>query len=238
MQDVAGASLDEQALSRSRAGQGSALQPLERIRDAERSRSAILEAATRLFAARGYDGASMSEIGAAGGLSRGAPGYFFGSKQSLYSEVLTAVFSSRQRATEQAFVPVRAWCESDAELEQLPTALAAAAVGYMRFLGEHPEFVALIMRAELDGGRRLSRASRSSTAMQDAFKTLRRAGSGRGLRPFEVKEAVLLFVSLTFAPFSYRHTLLRSVGVELTSERGLRRQARLTAAQLMSLLHR
>ncbi len=210
----------------------------ERTRDAERSRSAILDAATQSFAACGYDGASMSEIGAGAALSRGAPSYFFGSKQSLYGAVLTAVFSSRQQATEQAFAPVRAWCESDAELEQLPKALAAAAAGYMRFLQEHPEFVALIMREELDGGRRLSRASRSSTAMRDAFKALRRAGAKRGLRPFEVKEAVLLFVSLTFAPFSYRHTLLRSIGAELTSERDLRRQARLTAAQLMSLLHR
>lgn len=230
--------MDEQAPSGGRARRDSAPQRPERIRDAERSHSAILGAATQLFAARGYDGASMSEIGAAAGLSRGAPGYFFGSKQSLYGAVLAAVFSSRQQATEQAFLPVRAWCESDAELERLPTALAAAATGYMRFLQEHPEFVALIMREELDGGVTLSRASRSSTAMHDAFQALRRAGASRGLSPFEVKEAVLLFVSLTFAPFSYRHTLLRSVGLELTSERGLRRQARLSAAQLMHLLAR
>jgi len=212
--------------------------PAGRIRDAERSRIAILDAATRLFAAHGYDGTSMSEIGAAAGLSRGAPGYFFGSKQSLYGEILAAVFGSRQRATEQAFLPVCAWCEGDAELKRLSTALAAAAAGYMRFLQQHPEFVALIMREELDGGRRLGRARRSSTAMQDAFQMLRRAGARRGLRSFEVKEAVLLFVSLTFAPFSYRYTLLRSVGVELISERSLRRQARLTAAQLMNFVTR
>ncbi|MFI4990929.1 MAG: TetR/AcrR family transcriptional regulator [Solirubrobacterales bacterium] len=235
---MAGAAVDEQALPGSRARQDSALLRPERIRDAERSRSAILGAATQLFAAGGYNGASMSEIGAAAGLSRGAPGYFFGSKQSLYGEVLTAAFGSRQQATEQAFVPVRGWCESDAELGRLPAALAAAAAGYMRFLLEHPEFVALIMREELDGGRRLSRTSRSSTAMQEAFQALRRAGAKRGLRPFEVKEAVLLFVSLTFAPFSYRHTLLRSIDLELASEGGLHRQARLTAGQLMNLLAR
>jgi AcrR family transcriptional regulator len=209
-----------------------------RLRDAERSRVAILDAATRLFAAHGYDGASMSEIGAAAGLSRGAPGYLFGSKQSLYREVLTAVFSTRQQATERAFARVRAWCEGDAELAQLRIALAAAAEGYMSFLYEHPEFVALIMREELDGGSRLKRASRSSIAMDDAFQTLRRAGAKRGLRAFQVPEAVLLFVSLTFAPFSYRHTLLRSVGLEVISERGRRRQARLAAAQLMNLVAR
>jgi TetR/AcrR family transcriptional regulator len=209
-----------------------------RLRDAERSRVAILDAATRLFAAHGYDGASMSEIGAAAGLSRGAPGYFFGSKQSLYGEVLTAVFGTRQQATEHAFASVRAWCEGDTDLERLRSAFIAAAEGYMSFLHEHPAFVALIMREELDGGRRLKRASRSSTAIDDAFQALRRAGPKRGLRAFQVPEAVLLFVSLTFAPFSYRHTLLRSVGLEVISGRGRRRQARLAAAQLMNLVAR
>jgi hypothetical protein len=74
--------------------------------------------------------------------------------------------------------------------------------------------------------------------MDDAFQALRRAGANRGLRAFQVPEAVLLFVSLTFAPFSYRHTLLRSVGLEVISERGRRRQAKLTAAQLMNLVAR
>jgi AcrR family transcriptional regulator len=212
--------------------------PTVRLRDAERSRLAILAAATQLFAAHGYDGASMSEIGAAAGLSRGAPGYLFGSKQALYEAVLTAVFSTRQQATEHAFVRVRAWCDGDAQPTRLLPALAAAADGYMTFLHEHPEFVALIMREELDGGSRLKRASRSSTAMDDAFRALRRAGAKRGVRPFQIPEAVLLFVSLTFAPFSYRHTLLRSVGLDVTSERGRRRQARLAAAQLMSLVAR
>jgi AcrR family transcriptional regulator len=212
--------------------------PTVRLRDAERSRVAILDAATRLFAAHGFDGASMSEIGAGADLSRGAPGYLFGSKQSLYGEVLAAVFRTRQQATEHAFARVRAWCEGDAELARLPVALAAAAEGYMGFLHEHPAFVALIMREELDGGSRLRRASRSSTAMQDAFEAVRSAGAKRGLRPFRVEEAVLLFVSLTFAPFSYRHTLLRSVSLEVDSERGRRRQARLAAAQLMNLVSR
>ncbi len=208
----------------------------ERVRDAQRSRRALLEAATLLFAERGYDGVSMSQIGQAASLSRGAPGYFFGSKEQLYGAVLASVFEGRQASTERAFAGVREWCESDAGVEQLRAALLVAATGYLRFLAEHPAFVALIMREELDGGGRLAGRSRSSTAMQDAFAALRRAGAGRGLGRFRVREAVLLFVSLTFAPFSYRHTLLRSVGLELLDERGLKRQAKLTADQLMHFL--
>jgi AcrR family transcriptional regulator len=59
-----------------------------RKRDADRSRADILDAAERLFAARGFDVVTMAEIGAAAGLSRGTPGYFFGHKEQLYRVVL------------------------------------------------------------------------------------------------------------------------------------------------------
>ena len=46
----------------------------ERIRNPERSRAAILDAAERLFAEQGYDAASLTQVGAAAGVSRGTPG--------------------------------------------------------------------------------------------------------------------------------------------------------------------
>jgi AcrR family transcriptional regulator len=213
-----------------------AVAPGERIRDAGRSRAAILAAAEKLFAERGFDGASLNEIGAAAGLSRGSPSYFFGSKERLYAEVMAAVFGARQEATGRAFEPVRAWCEGGEGPEALRAALTRAATGYLTYLAEHPSFVALIMREELDDGGRLGAASGSSTAMQDAFAAVRRAGAGRGVRPFRVDHAVLLFVSLTFGPLSYRHTLLPALGVEVASPAGIRRQARLAGDQMMHFL--
>ena len=52
------------------------------------TRRCILEAAQRLFAARGYHGASIRDIVQACGVSNAALYYHFGSKQNLYSEVL------------------------------------------------------------------------------------------------------------------------------------------------------
>ncbi len=60
----------------------------EVLRDSERSRAAILEAAESLFAADGYDRTSLAAIGEAAGVSRGLPSYFFSSKQELYDAVL------------------------------------------------------------------------------------------------------------------------------------------------------
>jgi AcrR family transcriptional regulator len=210
--------------------------PAERLRDAERSRAAILIAAERLFAERGYDGTSLSDIGSAAGLSRATPSYFFGSKAKLYSEVLTNVFGSRQEAAVRAFAPVRAWCEGGGSVELLRQGLVRAASGYMRHLADHPTFVALVMREELDGGERLREATYSSTAMRDAFSAVKKVGRRRGVGSFRVDEAVLLFTSLTFAPFSYRRTLMPAVGVDLTADAGRRRQSRLAADQLMHLM--
>ena len=60
------------------------------------TRVAVLDAAERLFAARGYRGTSLEEIGREAGLSRGTPGYFFGSKQRLYGEVLDRILTRAQ----------------------------------------------------------------------------------------------------------------------------------------------
>jgi TetR/AcrR family transcriptional regulator len=211
-------------------------QPREKIRDAERSRGAILAAAQRLFAQHGFDGISIGEIGAAAGLSRGSPSYFFGSKAKLYDEVLATVFAARQQATADAFEPVLAWAAADEGVEGLRRALSSAAAGYMRYLIENPSFVSLIMREELADGARLREASGSSTAMSDAFAAIRRAGAGRGVRRFHVEDAVLLFVSLTFAPVSYRSTLLPALGVEIATPAGLRRQTKLAVEQMLGFL--
>lgn len=59
-----------------------------RQRDAERSRAAILDAAEALFAEQGFDAVTLAQIGAVAGVSRGTPGYFFGTKEALYRLVV------------------------------------------------------------------------------------------------------------------------------------------------------
>ena len=60
----------------------------DRERNPARTRAAILDAAEQLFADQGYDATSLTEVGTAAGVSRGTPGYFFGSKADLYQAVL------------------------------------------------------------------------------------------------------------------------------------------------------
>ncbi len=57
----------------------------------EDTRQRLLKAARRLFAERGYDGASVRAITRAAGSNVAAVGYHFGSKEALYKEVIRAM---------------------------------------------------------------------------------------------------------------------------------------------------
>jgi AcrR family transcriptional regulator len=54
----------------------------------ERSRERILAAALEVFAANGYEAASISDITAAAGVSRGLVAYYFATKEQLAAELL------------------------------------------------------------------------------------------------------------------------------------------------------
>lgn len=73
-------------------------------RDAVRDykRTAILDAARRVFAIKGLEGASMREIGAAAGYTAAAIYFYFENKEALYGEIVAASLSELSRAVRQA----------------------------------------------------------------------------------------------------------------------------------------
>src|SRR3712207_1534312 len=183
----------------------------EPIRDADRSRRAILDAAEALFAERGFESVSLRDIGDAAGLSRGTPSYFFGAKEDLYVAVLERVFAGREEATNRAFEPVRAWCSSPRPAS-LRTPLTRAIESYMSFLLGRPAFVRLVVREELRRGEGLRLAQHEAAAMREALAAVRAVAHPRSLRRFDVDDAVLLLVSLTFSPLSQRSTFMTALG--------------------------
>jgi TetR/AcrR family transcriptional regulator len=206
-----------------------------RTRDAGRSRRAILDAAETLFADRGFEAVSLNQIGTAAELSRGTPTYFFGSKQDLYVAVLERVFADREEATARAFEPVRSWCESG-RAGGLRGPLTRAIESYIAFLLARPAFVRLIVREELRGGEGLRLARRDATAMRDALGAVRAVAGERSLRRFDVEDAVLVLVSLTFSPLSQESTFMAALDRDLRDPAVRRRHVRLVVQQMLHLL--
>src|SRR4051812_31059056 len=60
----------------------------ERVRDAERSRAALLDAAEVEFADKGLAGARVESIAARAGLNKQLISYYFGGKTGLYDAIL------------------------------------------------------------------------------------------------------------------------------------------------------
>lgn len=207
----------------------------ERTRDADRSRRAILDAAEALFAERGFESVSLQDIGEAAGLSRGTPNYFFGGKEDLYVAVLQRVFADREIATKRAFEPVHAWCESPRPTS-LRGPLTRAVESYMSFLLERQAFVRLLVREELRRGEGLRLAQREAVAMREALAAVRAVAAARSLRRFDVDDAVLLLVSLTFSPLSQRSTFMAALGRDLADAAVRRRHVRLVVEQMLYLL--
>jgi AcrR family transcriptional regulator len=97
---------------------------------------ALLSAAGRLFAERGYVGTSIRAITAAAGANLGAVTYHFGSKQALYRamlERLLAPIGDEIRAAEAS---------AGTPLERIHRAVE----GLLRYLGRNPERPRLLLQ--------------------------------------------------------------------------------------------
>jgi AcrR family transcriptional regulator len=103
------------------------------------TREAILDAATRQFAERGYDGASMRVIAAAAGVDQKLIAYFFGSKQHLFvaavglplnpAEVLPAIVAGDPARLRERLTQLLTDFLEQPELHQRMTGVVRAVAG-------------------------------------------------------------------------------------------------------------
>ncbi len=181
----------------------------EKERNPSRSREAILDAAERLFAEKGYDATSMQEVGLLAGLSRGTPGYFFGSKGALYRAVLDRCFA-------QVRLAVRSGRERTLASNQTGEVVLAGAVSdYFDFITSNPNFVRLIEWEALSGGQHLQKASPHIETAQEAVAAI---SAELGLDQSQTAEAAQLLLSiigLCWFPLVHASTVLTALGLNL-----------------------
>ncbi len=192
---------------------------LEKERNPVRTRAAILDAAEQLFAQRGYTATSLNDVGAAAGVSRGTPGYFFGSKADLYRAVLDRCFAEVREAVRAG--KARALASS----QSADAILAGAVSDYYDFLAARPNFIRLIERealtdTELPEGITHLSAGQEALAAMSAELGLDDAPSG------EAAQLLLSIIALCWFPLIHRRTVAPSVGVALESADDFERRKR------------
>ena len=197
----------------------------ERTRNPDRSRSAILDAAERLFAEQGYEATSLNQVGTAAGVSRGTPGYFFGSKAELYQAVLDRSFAEVRLAVREGRARALASAQSP------DTILAGAVSDYFDFLAARPNFIRLIERVALNGARLPEGVSHLS-AGQEALAAIS-AELGLDDSPSgDAAHLLLSIISLCWFPLIHARTVAPAVGVGLEDVEDLERRKR----QVISLV--
>ena len=173
----------------------------DRIRDAERSKEAILVAAEDRFASLGFGGTSLQQIGEAAGVARSTPAYFFGSKEALYGAVLARAVARGQEAMALAYTKGDNHRSVEATVQSYVDAL-------LDFLGHDRNFVRLIQREALEDGSRVAEFFGHSVA--EAVAALAPAAEKAGISP---QRLVLDLAALAWYPFAHEHTLLPALGI-------------------------
>jgi AcrR family transcriptional regulator len=190
------------------------------VKDAERSRIQILEAAAREFARSGLGGARVERIAAQAGVNVRMLYYYFSSKDKLFLAVLERAYSVVREA------------EKGLELERgEPEEAMRRLVRFTwDFQVSHPEFITLLNSENLHQGRHLKKSSAVAELHSPLLEMIGRlvergARAGVFRRDVDPMQLYITIASLGYFYLSNRHTLSAIFGRDLLAPK--QRSARL-----------
>ena len=182
-----------------------ATRPTKKDEQATRSRERLVEAATRLFAERGYRDTSVQAIAEAAGISRGSIFWHFGSKDGLLSAVAEEAF--RRWETETLVGDV-----GDARGVE---AMRRALDSHKRFLRDEEDVLRLFFVLMFEAlGPRPELAGRFAALHQGLRERGREWLSGGDLRPDVDPATVAGLITGALGGIAYQH-LLEPEGLDL-----------------------
>ncbi len=152
------------------------------VRDPERTQRRILDAARRIFATRGIDGARVDAIAARAGTNKRMIYHYFGSKDGLFRAVLRQRLADRTPTS----TPARVGPERLADLQDR--------------LASEPDYVRLLMWEALERGRRRPlEEEEARRAVLAEWVDVVRAAQADGDLPADLDPAQLVLTELGVA---------------------------------------
>ncbi|MBW8486678.1 TetR/AcrR family transcriptional regulator [Actinomadura parmotrematis] len=141
---------------------------------ADATRHALLEAAQRVFADRGYADAGIAEIVERSHVSVGSLYHHYGGKAGLYLALWEELTAEQERAAAQAVAAARPGADGDAI-----ALFVAGARAYLEVCWERREAARLFHAGEGPSGFSLMRRQRAQRWIGQNTKLLHGAGGGR-----------------------------------------------------------
>jgi AcrR family transcriptional regulator len=139
-------------------------EPAERQRDAERTRTEILDVATREFAANGYAGARVDDMAERMRTTKRMIYYYFGGKEQLFIAVLERAYAEIRRA------------ERAVDVDGLDPAAAVRRIAELTFdhHESHPDFIRLVSIENIHRAEHMARSQAIADLGSPAIDLLER----------------------------------------------------------------
>jgi TetR/AcrR family transcriptional regulator len=169
-------------------------------RDATATRQRLLEAAEKVFVAKGFDGARVDEIAETAKVNKRMMYLYFGSKEAMYEHVIREQFRRFVAATRVA-------CTADETPRQQAERIIRT---YYYFLAENPGFVRLLGWETLHLGAHEGRALDALAARGvPALEAILQAGVQQGtFRPdVDIRRLIMSVSGLCLGVFNRKHGL-------------------------------
>ena len=202
-----------------------------RTRAPERTRRAILDAATAEFSEKGFSGGRVDDIAARTSTTKRMIYYYFGGKEQLYAAVLEEMYGG-MRDAEQAL-----------RLEDLPPAEAIRRLVEVTFdhHAAHPEFVRLVSVENIHEGRHVQASDdirRRNAAVIGTIAAVLARGEREGVfrRGVDPLDLHMLISSFCFYRVSNRYTLGAIFGRDLRDPTCVAAQRRMIVEAVLRYL--
>jgi AcrR family transcriptional regulator len=179
-------------------------------RDPERTRAAILQAATEEFTSKGLNGARVDHIAQRSGVNKRMIYYYFGDKEGLYLAVLEETYAAIRHAEIGLHLDDRDPVDGMRELVRFTWS----------YFIKHPEFLSLLATENLHRARFLKQSSKirdlHSPLIGMISSLLKRGAERKVFRPdVDPVQLYISIASLGFFYMSNRHTLSTIFGRDL-----------------------
>jgi TetR/AcrR family transcriptional regulator len=169
------------------------------VRNAERTRERILEAAVEEFGAKGYAGARTAGIAARAGVNQQLISYYFGGKRGLLAELR------------------RRWAETEASMLPPDASFAEAVESYMDVTLDRPSWARLVIWQALgdEADEDAEHAEAQQAKLRGAVARIRRRQrDGEIADDLDAEVVLLLAHLLAFAPIAMPRIVEGIFGVE------------------------
>lgn len=177
-----------------------------KVRSVEDSRRKILEAAEVEFAEFGLEGASVNIIAEKSGLNKRMIYHYFDSKEGLYEEILKINFYKIFELEKNAF----SMPESEKDIFK---SIRQGITDYYNFLKNNPNYVKLITREELSGGKYIHKLIPDTFLIGfDKLLSIYKRGVEKDLlkENIDIMQVIISINAMCFIPFT-RSQMLKEI---------------------------